>query len=89
MNLQQSRDMIPALTDCHSQNRRELEQNIENKVATEATWHSVSKKGEATWDSPTKTDTSKDLKLEYIKAMFIHGAPGSSQLDTATQSFLS
>ena len=39
----------------------------------------------ATWDSPTKTDTSKDLKLEYIKAMFIHGAPGSSQLDSATQ----
>ena len=47
------------------------------------------KQGQAIWDSLTTADTSKDLKLEYVKAMFIHLTCISSHLDNAAQRFSS
>lgn len=48
-----------------------------------------SKQGQAIWDSLTTADTSKDLKLEYVKATFIHLTCVPSQLDNAAQRFSS
>lgn len=43
------------------------------------------KQDQTIWGSSITTDISKDLKLVYVKAMFIHMKHESSQLDRAAQ----